>query len=380
MLLQSKQISKCEPIFKTDFRKVYIKNQLSPDILKNKKILVIRPDRLWDLCVSFPFVFLLSQFAKKVDRWINRKYFVLAKKLIDIFNLPNVDIFIYNLENRDDFFWYTQEKHSKLLRFKLGIKFLFSRDFFWLIKFFKKYDIIFDLVGKRRFQLIMFLSKLLTPKIICGVDKTLTDKLLDTVLYRGDFENIIDQFIKFIDLNQDYLSELKKQFLNIQSSKNWDYILIHIGYWWEQSRNWWYENWKELIRWLTDKDFNIKIVYTTLEINEWKKLYDEFGNYSNVEFVENPSFEKFFYLVLNCSYFIGVDSGPFHLADILWKRGLVLFSRENEKIWGPRNPQIKVLKFFKWICLRRNCIYDYCIKLISVEKVISVLKEDLKFT
>ncbi len=360
---------KCPQVRKENFVKFFIKNPIKTEFLKNKKILVIRPDRLWDLMVTFPLVYYLSKNSYNIDRWIDKKYNQLISKLLSIYNIENVNLKNYDLKNRNAFFWYEQEKHDKLLRLKLGLKFLFSKDFFGILKLFKDYDIVIDLVWKRRFQINMFLSKTLKSKKVIWVNRSLTDRILDSVIYRGDLAHITDQYLSlFEDID---LKKFKEEFNNINQTQIQDYILIHIWYGWENSRNWGVDNRSKLIEYLLEKNKNIKLVYTDVEKQVWDKLKYRFRN--KIEIIQNPSFDQFFDLINLAKYFIWIDSGPFHLADILGKKWIVLFSRENEKVWWPWLDNIQVIKKYDWVCLMRNCEFDYCMKLIKLEDVIEKL-------
>jgi ADP-heptose:LPS heptosyltransferase len=106
-------------------------------------------------------------------------------------------------------------------------------------------------------------------------------------------------------------------------------ILIHIGYGGESSRNWGSDNREKLINYLLEKKKKIVLVYTDAE-PEGDLLKEKFEN--KIKIVKNPTFKQFFDLLNQIDFYIGVDSGPFHLADLLAKPGLVLFSRENEVV------------------------------------------------
>ncbi len=361
----------CPQIELSQFRSFSVSNPIDTDFFKNKKILIIRPDRLWDVMVSWPFVWWLSKLSWKIYRWVDKKYWLLVGKFLTLFQIPNVELINWQVYNRYKFFSYKYEKHSKFLRFKLGIEYILSWDFFRFTKRFADFDIIFDLVWRRRWQVSMYLAKkVFGTKHLSAIDRTLTYKLMDSMLFRWTNSNISEQFLNFIK-NAD-VEKIKKQYLEslnaIKQTK--DYILIHLWYGGEKSRNWWYENWKKLIDKLKNK-FKIKVVYTDGEKDIWKVLQKDF--IWEVDFFVNPSLEKFFDIVLAAKIFIWIDSWPFHLADMLWKKWVVIFSRENERFRGPFLDKIKVIKKYDWICLRRNCDYDFCIKLVKVEDVLEAL-------
>jgi hypothetical protein len=96
----------CNPDFKSVMYNTYsIKNSLPFKKLENKKILIIRPDRLGDMCVTFPLVFYLSKISNNVDRLINKKFNTLAKKLLKTFDIEDkVSILNYDFYNREDYF------------------------------------------------------------------------------------------------------------------------------------------------------------------------------------------------------------------------------------------------------------------------------------
>ena len=360
----------CQPILKKDFVKSKVKWKIKD--LKWKKVLILRADRFGDICVSRPFIFCLYDRWANVDIWIKKDYLWLIDLLNSYFGISIWKKF-FNLSNWDIYFSYDWEvgKHFEKL-----VRFVFSFDFFRLLRLFWHYDIVIDLVGRRRFQIVMLIVKVL-KKIIWKNFKTgvlfrnITNIWHDVVLYRGDDKNLAEQYLMILD------DSIERFLKKIEIWKNrflFKSVVIHIWYGWEQSRNWWLDNWTYLIKYLISKWLEIFVVYTDME-SEWDKLKQIFEK--KVKFIKNPKFDEFFSLLKKVDFFIGVDSGPFHLADLLWKRGIVLFSRENEKVRWSFTKKILIVKKFRWVCLRRDCKDNYCIRLIKPDDIIKVLENKI---
>lgn len=373
------------PIIKTHLKKeltIQVKSQFSST---SKKILMLRNDLIWDMCFVFPTLLYMKDLWLHVDVMTgprNTKLFNVLFSYQTAIKEKHVNI------HHEDFVWYRQEKKSYRLRAYLGTKYILNGDFFTLRRTFWHYDVIVDFVGKRRYQIVMFLVKW-TKKLfwlqtfVYGIYKSLTNKLLEWYFGFADNSNVMDHYLAFahsIIPNKDKdIKEFKKHYAEIIQTV-WlhptaeDYILVHPGYGWEASRKRQTHKRIELIRKLYQQWEKIKLIYWPMEKEQWEAIAQEI---TKLDWIEVPSTKDLKYavdLIAHCKYYIGIDSWFGHVADILLKPGILLFSRENaDRLWG-RNQGLKTICNYKPICLKRNCPFDYCMNLISVEDVMRKLE------
>lgn len=164
-----------------------------------------------------------------------------------------------------------------------------------------------------------------------------------------------------------------------KSNLNNNYILIHVGSGWEYKR-WNQKNWVMLINYILET-YNQEVHLIAgnnekevleeliLELGVKKKLYTRITTYK--ELVEEIS---------NCTIFIGLDSGPMHIADCLNKSVLALFGPGNSELWRPYSNgshYIHNINSFKCNpCFQKECLHPFnnCMDAIKIEEVKLILR------
>lgn len=374
------------PIIKKDLKKITI-NVKESFFRDWEKILIIRNDLIWDLCFIFPSLLYLMNLWLDVDvlTWPrNTKLFNVLFK-----NQTAIKEKVVNIHH-EDFVWYRQEKTSYILRIFLAIKYILNWDFFKLFKAFWQYDVIVDLVGKRRYQFVMFLvrlaKKLVRPvwwirkKVFTyWIYKSISYKFLDWYFGFSDFDNVMNQYLEFIkniikpSNNNEEISNFKSKYPDLLKTiwleiKSNDYILVHPWFGGETSRKRKAENRIGLIKKLQSKWENIKLIYWPMEKKYWEQIAKEIRHLEWIEIPDTSDIKNAINLIANCKYYIWLDSWFWHIADIFLKPWLLLFSRENPDWLWWRNDKMKAICNYKSICLKRNCPFDYCINLIEVNE------------
>ncbi len=106
-------------------------------------------------------------------------------------------------------------------------------------------------------------------------------------------------------------------------------------------------------------------------------------NDSNVIQVINPNLSDLAALIAWAKIFIGVNSGPGHLAAALNIPVVSIFSAANDPVrWRPFTKKLHL--FYCSLpcknCQKKSCKELTCLKLIKPHKVASVILEALKFS
>ena len=370
-----------EPIVKDRFCELRIDLKVKPKVEK-ARVLCIRNDLIWDMAVVAPAVSLMSmKKGLKVDVLVWPRNNLLFDAFFGKTKSVNS---VESRINHNDYVWYWQEKTSVLLRLYLWLKCILNLDIVRFVWLFVKYDIVVDFVWKRRYHIAMYIAKILRfgRLYCCGIYRSITHKILDGVLYKSDTENIVDQYIQFVNSivgDEQLLEEFetKKKWWNIFdiSVSEWDYYLLHIWYWWENSRKWKSDNWQKMILYLLSDWQKVTICYGPMESEMWDKLVEMFHHHPSFKSFNYPVLWKLVDLIANSKLYIWIDSWPFHIADVLGKKTIVLFSRENHKTWWWWNPNVKTVKNYNDICMKRLCPSSYCINQIKCDEVIWIVND-----
>ena len=139
--------------------------------------------------------------------------------------------------------------------------------------------------------------------------------------YSKKDKNLVDKFLKFHNLKE----------------KNF-FVLHPLSP--LEEKNWPLEKWRNVLNRL-----NMKIIIIGTESEE-KRIEEEIcGNSKDlINAAGKFNLVQTAYLISKSKRFLGVDSGPMHLAELAGVPVLALFGPTNEKIWGPSGKKDKVIK------------------------------------
>jgi len=296
---------------------------------KIKKILFLRMEHIGDYCLSLKALKALREhFPKsKIDVVIGpwNKDFAKATPYIDkiiVFNNPLI---------------------KRNLKYNEILKSIF-KDFKKFIRFFKNinkenYDLIFSL-SDRKYNKI-FLKFFKSKNKISGTsypNKGINEnQRIINFLGKNNLE------LKNYDVKLNYSKKDKKiveDFLKKNKIKNKSFLVLHPLSPLEE-KNWPLENWQSIL-----KKINNKIIIIGTEKEKDLINKNIFGkNIINAAGLFNLT--QTTYLISKSKKFLGIDSGPMHLAEISKVPIFALFGSEKfspYKIWAPNRNIDKVIK------------------------------------
>ena len=355
-------------------RKVVNKNYYS-------KILIVNFGHIGDAILLSPFLSILKSRFEKAE--------------IDVLTNPyseNVFKRIKSVNRVISFlpFWGNQKR-------KKGDFFKSFISFFILIQTLKKrkYDLSFDTKGDPLVILLLFLARI---KRRIGYDHgglgnfltdvpVLNEKQHQILIYLDLLEPLgIEIEKENIKLNWPLLSEERQWANNFLFRKgvrkNDVLIIIHPGSR-DSSRMWPVVYWHKLIKELLNSaPVKIILVVGKGEENLIKQITKGIND-SNVIQVINPNLSDLAALIAWAKIFIGVNSGPGHLAAALNIPVVSIFSAANDPVrWRPFTKKLHL--FYCSLpcknCQKKSCKELTCLKLIKPHKVASVILEALKFS
>lgn len=353
------------------FGSIFFNSKNKIKLIKPKNILVFKLDRIGDITKS---IFFLKELKSRFNE-CKITLLVLNKNEDYAKLIPYVDKVLSVQINEK---LYLEYKYLNNIFVRLfGFTYFMLFDFFKIIKLLRitPFDVGFDLVGRRRNALIMRFLKI---KEIIGFNLPVFKFLFTKTLNYKENKNITLQqidMISLIDGKDSNFSFEKINFKNIKNVTSKNIIGIHIGYGYENSRNWGVNNFSELIKLLLQKNYLVHIFYSKYECKEAKELKKSLEKNKNLKFFETKNILDYLNKLSKVEFFIGIDSGTSHMADVLGKKGIYLFSRESGIKWGPLNPNAYVLKGISKTCSVRNCKYNYCIKNISPQIVLDTIEK-----
>jgi ADP-heptose:LPS heptosyltransferase len=164
------------------------------------------------------------------------------------------------------------------------------------------------------------------------------------------------------------------------SVKNEFRIVCHPGAGWKY-RLWPEERWSDLVNRILLR-YSVHITFVggpgeeTL-LNSIKKISNE-----KVSF-KVTTLEQLLETISSSDLFIGLDSGPMHIATALDKSIIALFGPGNLTIWRPESEKAKVIthadKFECAPCVQNSCIHpdNPCMKAITTDEVFEVVESVL---
>ena len=321
--------------------------------MKNKevnKILVLRTEHIGDYIVSLPALkFLREKYPKaKITLVIGSCNKDLAKAI------PYVDEMIIganplakrNLSILDILIIFTFKINSYLRFIKLIRK--------------ESYDLVISFSSRRFNKFILPFVR--TRKIISGTDfDYVEEKEVKRCLRvvgsskRYNFFNGIQ-----LKISKEDRDKVNKILRNRKFDKK-NIIILHL-FTPIESKNWQVEKWVELIKKLsTDKKKVFVLIGTNEESFLLENVRRRLGKTNIINLAGKLNLTQLVFFISKGNLYIGGDSGPMHIANLVMIPSVILFGQTNEKIWGPNDKQGKILK--------RESIKD-----IGVEEVLKEIK------
>lgn len=124
-----------------------------------------------------------------------------------------------------------------------------------------------------------------------------------------------------------------------------DFTIFHIGAG-DENRRWGHQNFSEIANWLS-QEFNQKIVFVgapdDLELVQKCRENIHVQTYS---FIGQGGLLAFASLCEEANLFLGNESGPMHIADIMKTPLLALFGPGVKNVFYPRNKRAKIIHHF----------------------------------
>ncbi|MBI4115240.1 MAG: glycosyltransferase family 9 protein [Candidatus Omnitrophica bacterium] len=350
------------------FRLLKRKKPVSP-----KRILVIRVDSLGDGVLSLPAIDLLRKEypSAQID-------FLVSPHVQGLYSILFLTSKIYLYENN----WLSSEASfsRKLLDF-----------FGWIGRIWDgKYDLGIDFRGDLRNLVLLAFAGiperwgregagggfLLTKRITHPY--TRHEILENLELVRQDESEIKAEFPKLSDALSEGRDIEKK--LGVSSEKK--KIVIHVGAGYP-SKRWSARNFVQIANWIQDKQLGVPLFIGT---DEERKLLEPFReNLGNgaLNLIGRTSLSELLMVLKEADLFIGNDSGPAHLASLLDRKMVIIFSGTNEqKRWAPWSSKARIVSRPVPCspCEERVCPLEkqYCLEDISAEQVFQVVEEVLR--
>lgn len=333
-----------------------------------KKILILRLDGLGDIVMSTP------GFNAVRDIFPDANISLLAsersKELVEV--MPAFNRIIYFNAP-----WFVKKQNGKINRTIAILKTLGK----------EKFDLIIDLRGDFRNNVFMYFC---SAKYRLGLDITGCGFLLTHIIPVEYPQHLVDSslsLIKFLDPGRAgkysprlYVTEEdRKNIEDILRNNAINYekdllIVIHPGANW-YGRRWLPERYARVADLLIEK-YNAKIIITGSK-DDSDLVNDIINKMKNpaVEIGRENSLREFIALLEKTHLFIGVDSGPMHMAAAMGVPVVALFGPAKPEAVGPYGDKhIVITKQEKFncspcsqtICEKEN---DSCLKAIGVEDV-----------
>ncbi len=343
---------------------------------KIKKILIIRIDGLGDVTLSTPVfkalrdIFPHAEITLLVASW--------SKELVE--GMPTFDEVIYL-----DVPWVVKNKKEKFSKLIKVIKKVRKR----------RFDITMDLRGDFRNNILMYLFK---GKYRIGYNTTGCQFLLTHVVSLGDNHHPINMgqsLIKYLKPNNKKKYEpslwieekdriFSENFLSYNGVKNDDLVVImHPAARWD-GRQWQIEGYANIADRLIEK-YGVKVVFTG-SINDVKltvKIVKQMKNIPIIATGKN-NLKQFLALLEKCNLFIGVDSGPMHMAAALGIQVIALFGAARVEAMRPYGNGHIILtqqdSFSCSPCAQTFCKRpkNSCMKAITIDMVWTAVEKQIE--
>lgn len=338
-------------------------------IEKIKKILVVRIDRLGDIAMSTPaFKAIRNVFPHSHITLLAAR---MSRDLVEV--MPTFDRIIYF-----DALWVVKKQGGAIKRLLKTIKKLRREEF----------DLAVDLRGDFRNNILMFFCN---AKYRIGYDITGSQFLLTDVVPLGENHHPVNMGFSLIQ----YLSpqnkknykmslwvtqsdrKLAAQFLNQNNLTNGNHdliVIIHPGARW-YGRRWTIEGYAEIADGLIE-EYGAKVIFTG-SCDESKLTQDivSLMRCKPIIATGKISLRQFLVLLERSNVFIGVDSGPMHMAAAMGTKVIALLGPARVEAIGPYgNGHVVITKqddFTCSPCAQTICkrYGSSCMQAIRVEEV-----------
>lgn len=343
-----------------------------------KKVLVIRVDSLGDITMSGPaFKGIRLAFP---DSYITLLAATQSKRLVE--DMSTFDKIIYF-----DAPWLTSGGKKKFRNFLKGTKNLRKL----------KFDLSIDLRGDFRNNIFMHL---LGIKYRMGFDITGCGFLLTHIVPCGDKHHFVDMSfslntylgvkdtaaynlsLPFTEDEREFAADFLKQNGNISDKKDHSVIIIHPGAKW-YGRKWESQKFAQVADLLIEKANAIVILAGSITDLELVEEIASFMKRVPIIAAGKMSLKQFLYLLKKCDIFIGVDSGPMHMADAMGTKVIALLGPARAEAIGPYgNGHIVITKqddFTCSPCAQTICerYGNSCMQAISVEEVWQAVQKQI---
>jgi ADP-heptose:LPS heptosyltransferase len=256
----------------------------------------------------------------------------------------------------------------------------------------KKYDLIINLQCNKISHYLTFL----TPSLVkVNLSSNIIQKIFKLKHHTKNIEEmliaakcdelIINNYVTNSDNLNIYLP-FKKEITNLNFNNNLKTIGISTGSsekW--LSKKWGIENYKNLIKELLDKKFNIVIIGTKLELDDSTKILKDIHNDNLISFVDKTTLIELKSLISKFDLFIGNDSGPAHISAGLGVNTITIFGSTDIKHCVKNLPYLGIHKCIKpknsvtcHPCYKSSCPTNMeCMKSTTVEDVINEINNIL---
>jgi len=343
-----------------------------------EKVLVIRADSLGDIAMSSPaFKGIRLAFP---DSHITLLVATRSKQLVE--DMSTFDKIIYF-----DAPWMTNGGKKKFRNFLKATKNLRKL----------KFDLSIDLRGDFRNNIFM---RLLGIKYRMGFDITGCGFLLTHIVPCGDKHHSVDLSfslntylgvkntaaynlsLPFAEDEQEFAADFLKQNGNISDKKGHLVAIIHPGAKW-YGRRWESQKFAQIADLLIEKANAIVILAGSSTDLELVEEIASFMKRVPIIAAGKMSLKQFLYLLEKCDIFIGLDSGPVHLAATMRRKLVALYGPASPEAVGPYGDENIVItkqeKFSCSPCAQIKCKKpdNSCMDAITVNDVWQAVQEQI---
>lgn len=286
----------------------------------NKKILIMRTENIGDFILSIPALLSIKKEygEKNITLIIKNENKELAKKL----NFKNILIYNNPLSKRN------LKKRDVLLALPQVYKFIknIRKD---------KFDIAIEFSGRKSNKIIMNLIN--SKKIINGSEKDV-EKINEIEHCNKVAKKACKKIIQLNELPLKLNKTEKKALIKLTPKK--DYIIIHPITPLKE-KNWPIEKINELTKKLK-KNHAIVFIGSKQDKKQIEKEI-ELNDKNIINLSGKLSLTQTYFLIKNAKLYLGMDSGPLHLARFTNTPIIAIFGNTNEKRWRPQK-NCKIIK------------------------------------
>jgi heptosyltransferase-2 len=330
------------------------------------EITVVQLAHIGDMILMLPAIKALKSISGyKINLLVSSSNYTIASKLNFIDNVLVADAPYFSRGKK--------VSYLKFIRQLMGIK----------------AGLVYDVRGDLRNN--FFIKFFVRKKLFAGYNVGGGGALLDVVLpfaHGGHVTNLFKPLFKYLDFPAINISEYWKEedmpFDEITDQVfPEDFLVVHLGTG-AQARKWPVDNFIRTIELVS----GVIPVYVMgvpddlspeqmAKISSMPNTINCIGKYSMLQSI---------YIIKKCSLFLGLDSGFSHIASLLKKKIVVLFSGTvNKDVWKPFSfykDQVILLNQkveCDWVtgCGKLTCEDNICMKQITPAKVAEVIKENL---